>query len=311
MYSREDPHFLTYFKDKYDVIYYSCGFENPPGGLRAVLVYFPCDANPTRLDPLTNRGYIKAIVNGTSSLDSLPSEVRKCALSRIIKHPNTGESIVCVPYSDISHFYDPKKSLRLLLDKPPPELLNAIEFLEGIGIPMGDLGVYGGLQVGLTRLDKGLSDIDFLIYGLHHLCNLKNISNLRGWERMKTPMTQSMSPQERALTRRNHVLGFRKDGIQLDIKFIAVDDEVQPPLDYNVPFREEEFSGIVVDDSKAPTLPSVYIIRRDDGKEVVVRNHLFLYIGAGWEGDRVKVRGRCFDDHVILDSPDHYMFTVS
>ncbi|MEM5776990.1 MAG: hypothetical protein QXJ06_00895 [Candidatus Aenigmatarchaeota archaeon] len=302
-------HFLQYFKDKKGFIYYASGFGNPSNGLRSVLVYIPFKRGERKLDGIF---YTKKIINGVfpTKIDDLPFSTQKYIKSRLKMHPVSKEFIISVPKTKISNFYNPKKALKKCLSDQEIEdkLEKVIELLEKLDIPFSNLGVYGGLQVGILNKQKPRKDIDILVYGLDFLKNLKNPKLFDGWKRISKK--RGFTYPERALKKRDKILSFEKDDIKVDIKFVPLNKEALPELNYSQIGGEKILRGVVIDDKYACTLPSMFILLDRNNRKVVIRNHLYPYIGAAWKGDIIEVKGREVDGLIVVDSFEHYIIAL-
>lgn len=322
----QEAPFLTYFEDKYGLIYYSSGsLTHPnPNLVRSVLAYIPADENiATRRQLVTNKLYIKDVDNGGLKKvenGGIVEATKDIIYSRYTQDPLTGEPILAVPVDEVIKVYNPREAFKDLVEGralvPSDDFNTALQKARTIfteyGIQEKNIGVYGGLQVMLLHTSgREVRDIDMVIFGLDNLPLIKKIaSDYRLPADNLSKSNSGLHPYNRANIRRDYYSRFEIGEFPIEMKLVRdLEDTNNYPDNWVWSGVVDLDEGIVLDDSEVLTIPASFLIRTVEGKEKRVSTAMFNYLGAGWIGDRVRFRGKVgIDGHILITDPnDHYI----
>ena len=313
--------YLTYFKDKYGLIYYSNGIVGvDPKSTRAVLVYQPSQTDEARWQPETGMFYRKNIDNGGLDVISdgvIEGELNEVIKSRRVRNPETHDAYLSVPLADITDVYDPFTSHHSIIGarKAPigaEYILECVEnftsILRAYGVAKDDIGLYGGLQAGIFPTDATrFHDVDIRIRGIEYLPTVKVLA-----ADMKKPLQLAMqgdNPIVSAMRKRMSLLQFKLDNLTVDLKVVRKESDLNsfPANDHVDGYvGEGEQRGFILDDREAVTSPTSFMVGLEDGREIAVTTLMYNYIGAAWSGDKVRFRGLQTPNATMLTDPQKH-----
>lgn len=322
--------FLTYFEDNYGFIYYSNGVGTHPSNnlVRAVLVYIPAEeSGSTRVQVDTGKYFNKVVDNGglvKFNKESVEKETAEIIKTRYTKDPITDEPILAVKSSDVVKVYDPRISLRAILDDSmssygeiQQNLLRLKELFLQQRISESEIGIYGGLQVGIlnrnSNAQANLRDVDIIVYGLRNLPAVKNLAQKNRKTRFSTKINHELAYHDRAVKRRDYYARLTFEAINVDIKVIRQEgDQNSYPSNWKFSGVSIVNRGEIIDDSEVLTIPASFKVKTTDGQLLTISTRMFNYIGAGWIGDKVEFFGDLgVDGSVLLRDPSrHFIYPI-
>lgn len=309
---------FSYFSDGDGYIFIAKGPGFLDGTIQANLVYSP-DEEGNKFNTNTGTRYLKGILDGSYHTPiNVRSDQRVSphASSHIERYmqadPHSSETAILIPSREISHVYDPKSAFRVIVEADDwrgdaARYLSGL--LESVGVPIEELGVFGGMLVGIENLDGSTKDMDIVLYGRDYLSLIKRFSSeqLRefGLKRKSEGeiFSANVSPQKLSNTR--YANFFTMDDFEIEVRLARKADE---PPGWVKPAGNRvsaSVKGRVIDDSDTVTLPMA--LRVDVGDRVLhVQSNVYQMLGAAYSGDLVEVTGDSFENDVILvHKPDH------
>jgi predicted nucleotidyltransferase len=321
--------FLTYFEDKHGFIYYSSGVGTHPSDslVRAVLVYAPAEeSNSTRIQVDTGRFFTKVVDNGglvRFNKEDVGEGIAEIIKTRYTRDPITDEPILAVKSSDVIKVYDPRISLGIILGdsrglygEAQQSLFKLKELFLQQKVNESEIGIYGGLQVGILNRNNNaqvnLRDIDVVVYGLRNLPVVKNLVQKSRKIDFQL-ISHELAYHERAVMRRDYYAKLGLGAIGVDIKIIRQEwDKNSYPPDWKFSGVSITNRGEMIDDIEVLTIPASFKIKTTDGQLLTVSTRMFNYIGAGWAGDEVAFFGDLgVDGSVLLRDPSkHFIYPM-
>ena len=250
---------------------------------------------------------------------------------------DNNERIVAVPASEIDTLYSPRESLlKILMDRVPGlpkeivhKVKKAVSYLVENGIPLEDIGVYGGLQTFMIHFDPNLrgkasdsaplKDIDLVIYGLKYVHGVKTLAekNIKYKKAGKNTRVSHVSEEIRS---RRHELSRiyipnDQDGLFCDIKIVRdMDDRNLFSSEFSLTGKDIVLSGTVIDAKESLcSTPVFQLLIRDIGI-VTISSSKYNFIAAVSEGDVIRTRVACTtnDKYFSLSDPQsHYISYIS
>jgi predicted nucleotidyltransferase len=320
---------FTYFKDSEDYIFYSGeSYDLDKEYVRATLVYVPAPAQEAdRYQPATKTTYIKFISHGYRSemprmMNGLSTRRYDYMTQFMNRDSITGDEFLSIPVSNICEVYNPKTSLNRILNEKTDELSDrsvdkvhaAINELQKVGIELGRLGLYGGLQCGLRQANsREINDIDILVDGCGAYAAVVNISSRNMVQPETFPRFVAENAVKRAVAMRRGQLSQFKlpdyTDTTVDIRLLRSQLSKYP----------EQTIGIktiilhdakVIDASESLSLPANYNLADSKGQILSLHSKQYHHLGAATVGDTVSVRGYQVDKtQILLSRPDtHYIY---
>lgn len=314
--SRGLPPF-TYFTDQLGIIYYSHGVTvlNRTPEVRATCVYLPdASSEPQVIEWATGAGYRKYICAGLkeerTSLEHTDPSPERSALEQNLRYDASfNEHYLAVPHENIARVFSPYESVNELLrrgggagpgvpDRVRRSVVAGLQAFGSAGIPLADIGLYGGLQCGIGRADLSIHDVDLVVRGQrsYHRIVRRCRGNESRWlpDRVENSVVQRANALRRAQLSQVYV-PFDGDELMIDVRTEPLPSEHSGAdcAGNRRHAREQvEFQATVVDAAATLSLPVCYLVQPDDGGPTihVVSSHHHM-IGCAGEGDRVAVRG--------------------
>lgn len=310
-----------YIKTRDGVIFIVLGDLHPQGKVRAAGVYFPT-GNGDRYDKSTGRKYIKKIEQFVS-----PELITSGAHPEYL--PNRKDPLkigFLVPIGDIVEHYKPRERLKELLEndilKGTPWKKLILNISEIAKIPIKEIGIYGSLLVGLN---KDISDVDILVYGLENLKKLRSnfeavllksgvskaskqqrMARVATWEKYSPIDTDRLRRMESRRWSRINVYG---DNIS-SIRFAYGDDEVPNNSITSAPIKEIMVKGKVIESLRTHFFPRVANVIVE-GHPMEVISHHFLTFSCVSNGDEVEIFGNYRKEgsreYITLDNRNHFI----
>jgi predicted nucleotidyltransferase len=306
------------------LIFRVLGYTHPPEGYLCDLEYAPAGLFQSK-NPKAYR------TNGRSVYYKFYEDegwhfIRENFPQYMVLHAPLGMRVVGVHRADVAEIRKPEQALKGLLEKEPKdELLKALwKVLDvtvfSLGLPLGDLGVFGSLLHGFYH--PKFSDIDLVVYGRENLERIRSLlhelysDSRSGFSnefaddipvRGKIWRYKNLTPKEFVWhQQRKLIYGiFHDDVSRRDIKveFEPVKSWREIREDYGEVKRITRVGWIkallrVEDDAEAFYMPSVYRVeplRVLDGSRVNDLERVVSYLEEfrmqAWKGETVYVEG--------------------
>lgn len=293
---------------------------------QASIVYSPSDSLSTRIRVSNGTTHQKIVLDGTAGEERVVEAQPQ--LATILKHLYTidvlsGQRILSVPFGEVDEIYDPAESLALLLlerlsgmpEDVTQKIQRAVGFLMNKGIPLKDLGLYGGLQTFVLHKGKGsvLKDIDITVRGLKYVKFIRQLAQESKKYKSTTKQTRAKQVDE-DIRRRRHdnsriYLPDDPDNVHCDIKILrSSEDPLTFSRDIQSIGRIRDIYGTVIDSQESLSSPMSFVLFTNDAQRIVVSSTKYDYIGAVVEGDVIRVRASLTNvpNHLLLsDSEKH------
>jgi predicted nucleotidyltransferase len=312
--------------------YYSSGNNSLESeAMRSVLVYTPASsAQVTRFQGSTDRGYIKTLSHGYhSELPRLAQELPPDRYAKIAdmfqRDSFTGDEWLAVPSRHVTEVYKPKDALVGLLEGVTKEysetsidkLRSAVNVFSSQGIEVGRLGLYGGLQCGLTHVgNKEINDVDLLVDRLESYENVVELSKGNKVRPETFPAFIAGNAIKRAVAmRRGQLSQFRlvdyPDTV-VDIRLLRVGNNSSGTLaiasQSTQPSKGIRLSNaLIVGAAESLSVPARYEVQSAVGERWSVITNQYHHLGAASVGDQVSIRGGVVQrDTIMLTQPEHH-----
>ncbi|GEM_PF-5249189 len=221
-----------------------------------------------------------------------------------------------LPKHEIQRVFNPQESLQVLLYEKipeiPPETYRKLQTVVGYlmmnGIPLKDMGVYGGLQSYVVHKHSphDIKDVDIIVYGLEYAELIHQLA--RTSQAWKSPgldtRTREIDKEMRAIRHRNTRIYIpREQGLFCDVKINRKPGDTQTYTREVKPLPQiTTITGVVVDASESMSSPMS--IKVNVGDEIIsVSSTEYEFIGTAANGDYVIVAA------APTTQPGHYLLT--
>lgn len=330
---------FTYFRDTYGFIFYAHKpqFINAVYGIRATLVYVPSEKG-SRTCLLNDLAYEKVIFHGLSRElnlfnDSLPPATLDRLKDLMTSNPLLKEEFVFVPLSEIDYRYSSKLSLQKIVsgnhdltglsEDAYSKVVAAVKLLRDKGVPVEDIGLYGGLQCFMVRnSQKQINDVDLLVDGVEHypvICELSKGNTVNPYKLAANTRQNKKAVQ--AAVRRGELSQFLLSGYDqtlCDVRILRKRSDLNSypeASQNNNPWSDSETVTIkgarVTRANESLSLPYCFEVETSEGKVMTISGRYYEFIGAATIGDEIEARGLQINDYnlVLTDADRHYIVT--
>lgn len=305
---------FTYFQDDLGIIYYSHGVALR-GEELATCVYVPAlfTEDPQVVEWSTGRQYTKVICGGLRyeriELEDSPNDELKEVISRRLKVTLEGDRFfLSVPHLSIRTVFSPWEATTAIIEGKgigrlvPSATRRSVELavrtFSDVGIPRRCIGLYGGLQCGLGRVDRFIHDVDLVVAGQVYYLNIlaRCSGNKSRWipDRVARHDFLRLNALRRAELSQVYV-PFDGAELMIDVRTSPIAGEHSGAACAAKRSRGSvvvQFEGIVVDASASLSLPACYVVKSrlsGDLIHVVSVNHHM--VGSAGVGETVFVTG--------------------
>lgn len=307
---------FTYLVDTHGLVLFYDGWGPDPRHLCVKLVYFP-DSSGDHIDTAGNP-LRKHVFGGTwaemaRAAESLPAEVLRRMSSMQLVNDGASQHLA-VDSREIVGVFDPRAPIRRHLSsrmkgtKIGQLLTAAIDTLDPYGVTADMLGVYGGLQCGISRKDGIPRDLDLLVYGVDNYdhvvaaCSGFNVDISRSILRNPNLLNETHVLMRRASISRLVL----SDGTPVDLRIVRDDINDYEPWSPTVTGDISMHQATVTESRECLSLPTRYSVSHR-GQRFEVASRYYHHLGAAHRGDTVCVSGTRHGANVIvLSDPDRH-----
>jgi len=176
------------FLTRDNLVFYTFGYEHPPGRILAFLKYipshhsslFPIEYLPTRWKLGSTELARPRELYSVNNLQKITEALRRSFPDYLYHCPYRNKEVTCPTRGVAKRVYVPSQRLRALLkEKNRNHLQNLTSELVNLlsstsGVPLEDLGVHGSIALGM---ETDQSDIDLVAYGAQNFRKLEAAVN--------------------------------------------------------------------------------------------------------------------------------------
>ncbi|KKU47401.1 MAG: hypothetical protein UX88_C0011G0010 [Candidatus Woesebacteria bacterium GW2011_GWC2_47_16] len=323
----------TYFETELGLLAYTYGKQaryNDEKMVCSIVGYFT--KKPTnRLQTATGRFIEKLMYEGNEGnldfdehLVSLPKSIKKQLKRYTLVDQNSGERLLIIPVQDVVKVYSPRESLREIVNesskidsKRRKAILKLITLLQRYNIKIGDLGLYGSLQIGVANKSDKV-DIDLLIFGIENYSKLQILTEQQNYKLnvdSKYKSIREFLPWKKARQCRDSCSKiFIDEKSHADIKIVRKQND---PISFdfqNLELERESFAakGVVLDSNQGLSTPSVFKVQIAE-QIYTVGTRIYVYIGAAKEGNTVVIKGRKIKGKnaiLVANAKDNFIYPI-
>jgi len=312
-----------YIKTFDDIIFIVAGDYHPKDKIRATPVFFP-NENGDRVEKITGKRFIQKIEVHSKDL------IAKLHPEYLPEASDLNSYGVLVPNQDIITYYAPRNKMKECWDE---RILKGTKWekliisIKEIGqVPLEDIGIYGSFLVGLN---KGVSDLDLVLYGKENLNKVRKKLDLI----LKSSKIKKAT-DEQLLLRSNRWSKDKPIGINrifkiekrkwgrmnvygedtTCIRFVYKENEIPSNPITSSPIKEIRTKGKALDSIGTHFRPRIAKVKIND-KVFDIISYDWLFFSCVRDGDNVEIIGNYRKDgrreYITLDKPTHYISPIN
>ncbi len=302
----------VYFETKSGLLGYTYGYHSrydDDNMVGCVAGYFT-KKSTKRIQVSTGRYVEKVIYEGNEgNLDfderfsHLPKDIKEQLKSYTVLKKETNEKLFIIPYNEVAKVYSPCEALKEVIEgksaldlRRQEAVMNLIKYLQGSNVSLGEIGLYGSLQIGVIH-ESDVIDVDTVLYGTHNYEKLLKIVSKQKEKRSivsKYKSINATSSWKQAREVRDSCAKIYLNGnIHADVRIVRKHSET-PTFNFqtlDVYPESINLEGTVTDSSESLCVPSIFKVLSEN-VEYNIGTRLYVFIGAAKAGNKVRIRGK-------------------
>ena len=278
-----------------------------------------------------NNPVVKVLIESGKDLEKLKrygiseEKINAMKTALVKRNPYTGQNILAIPLNEIHKFNTvtnlPTPNERLLeilcganVNRLSQMFNQAVDLLTKAGIPIKELGVYGGFAAGITHLSTDtIKDLDILVLGNDHAKALQQLAvESQVFKPESSPMNSNRAKGvDSSLQNRRHenTRIWMPDGWFVDVRVVRrPTDEKSIKLNAKCNSNITTLEGTVIDASESMSSPMAFKLRLNTGGEVTIASLAYPFIGLVRDDQKVEVSCASTDVdryYMLVDQKKH------